>query len=65
MKIWAERIGTFQPAIVIGPTSEKAAKSQGFTIVHSPKEGSKGIEAWANTVRWYIENQFQERKTIN
>lgn len=50
IKIWAERVGTHIPAVTIGPTSEKAAITAGFKYVFSPKEGSQGLEAWANAV---------------
>lgn len=51
IKVWAERVGTYQAAVVIGPTSEKAAKTAGFNKIYAPSEGSKGIEPWAQLVR--------------
>lgn len=50
IKIWASRVGTRATAVVIGPTSEKAATKAGFTDVRAPV-GSKGIEAWADLVK--------------
>ena len=50
IKIWANRVGTRATAVVIGPTSEKAALKAGFTDVRAPV-GSKGIEAWADLVK--------------
>lgn len=47
VRTWAERVGTGTVAVVIGPTSQKAAASAGFTRIHSPEEGSKGLEPWA------------------
>lgn len=50
VKIWSEKVGTNYIAVVIGPSSAKAATSLGFTRIVSP-EGSKGIQAWADTVK--------------
>lgn len=49
-KTWAERVGTDFIAVVIGPTSARAAEKLGFKQVLCP-EGSKGIEAWADLVK--------------
>jgi len=51
VKIWAEQVGNNQVAVTIGPTSEKAARSAGFSKVFSPPEGSKGIETWAKLIK--------------
>ena len=50
VKIWADKVGTDFTAVVIGPTSAKAATSVGFKKVFAP-EGSKGVEAWADLVK--------------
>jgi hypothetical protein len=49
VRVWAERVGTSQQAVVIGPTSAKACRSAGWEedCIACP-EGSKGIEAWAS-----------------
>jgi uroporphyrinogen-III synthase len=49
VRVWAERVGTTQQAVVIGPTSAKACRSAGWEedCIACP-EGSKGIEAWAS-----------------
>lgn len=49
VKIWAEKIGTNFIAVVIGPSSAKAAISQNFRLTVFP-EGSKGIGAWADQI---------------
>lgn len=49
VKTWAERVGTDFVAVVIGPTSARAAEKAGFRRVLCP-EGSKGVEAWAALV---------------
>lgn len=51
IRTWAERVGTEQVAVTIGPTSEKVALKVGFPKVYSPEEGSKGIEPWADLIR--------------
>ena len=48
--MWADRVGTDGVAVVIGPTSAKAAKSSGFEKIRAP-QGSKGLEAWAELVK--------------
>jgi len=50
VKTWAAKVGTEFTAVVIGPTSAKAATTAGYTRVIAPEGGSKGIEAWADTV---------------
>jgi uroporphyrinogen-III synthase len=50
-RIWAEKMGTDFVAVTIGPTSHKAAEGLGYKIVRSPAVGSKGVEAWADTVK--------------
>jgi uroporphyrinogen-III synthase len=52
VRVWAERVGTEQQAVVIGPTSAKACRSAGWEEekIKCP-EGSKGLEEWANLVR--------------
>lgn len=50
VKTWASTIGTSAIAVVIGPTSRKAAETVGFMNIVCP-EGSKGIEAWALLIR--------------
>ena len=49
VRIWAEKVGTDFIAVVIGPSSAKAAISQNFKLILSP-EGSKGIRAWAEKI---------------
>jgi len=52
VRVWAERVGTVQQAVVIGPTSAKACRSAGWPEERiSCPEGSKGIEAWAELVK--------------
>lgn len=46
VRVWAQRAGTTAKAVVIGPSSARAAEAAGFTDIISP-EGSKGLEAWA------------------
>ena len=50
VKIWKEKVGIKAKAVVIGPTSEKAAYNAGFEQVYSPKEGSKGLDPWAKLI---------------
>ena len=50
VKIWSEKVGTAFTAVVIGPSSAKAANSAGFERVVSP-EGSKGLGAWAEAIK--------------
>lgn len=50
VRTWAERIGTSAAAVVIGPTSAKAAEEAGFQRVYVPSEGSKGLEPWAKLI---------------
>lgn len=51
VKTWAEKAGTDYTAVVIGPTSAKAATTAGFKRVVAPGGGSKGLEAWADTIK--------------
>jgi len=46
VRIWKERVGTSATAVVIGPTSARAAEKAGFEKVVCP-DGSKGLEIWA------------------
>jgi uroporphyrinogen-III synthase len=50
VRVWAERVGAEAAAVVIGPTSAKAARDAGFKRVFSPLAGSKGVEPWAELV---------------
>ena len=50
IKVWAERVGTDKVAVVIGPTSAKAAEKAGFSDVRAPV-GSKGLAAWADLIK--------------
>lgn len=50
VKIWSEKVGTKFTAVVIGPSSAKAANTCGYQRVVSP-EGSKGLGAWADTIK--------------
>ena len=50
VKIWSEKVGNQFTAVVIGPSSAKAATTCGFQKVISP-EGSKGIGAWAESIK--------------
>jgi uroporphyrinogen-III synthase len=50
IRIWTERCGSDQIAVVIGPTSLEAAKKCGFSKVYAP-QGSKGLQAWADKIR--------------
>ena len=52
VKVWAERVGTAQKAVVIGPTSAQACKKAGWKDddVFCP-EGSRGMDAWAELVK--------------
>ncbi len=47
VKNWAAHVGTLAVAVAIGPTTADAARKAGFTEVHSPKEGSRGLGTWA------------------
>lgn len=58
IKTWAQRCGSEITAVVIGPSSLAAAKKNGFMKVFSP-EGSKGIEAWAATIREVAQSMKQ------
>ena len=49
VKIWADKVGTDFIAVVIGPSSAKAAINLDFRKTVSP-EGSKGIGAWADVI---------------
>eukprot|EP01033_Poteriospumella_lacustris_P010882 gene10884-7741_t len=54
--VWTARVAadsrSRQVAVAIGPTSQQAAKKLGgFAAVHMPREGSRGLRAWAETVR--------------
>lgn len=51
IRTWVERVGCDQCVVAIGPTSKKLALKLGFKNVHSPEEGSKGIEPWAHLIR--------------
>jgi uroporphyrinogen-III synthase len=51
VKTWAEKAGTKYTAVVIGPTSAKAATTQGYQRIVAPEGGSKGLEAWADTIK--------------
>eukprot|EP01041_Mallomonas_annulata_P009038 gene9038-18719_t len=59
VRVWSERVGTEATAVVIGPTSARAAEKAGFTKIISP-EGSKGLDAWAmliaDTARTLVKN---------
>ena len=50
VKVWSERVGVDCIAVVIGPTSARAAEKAGFKSVVAPV-GSKGVEAWDTLVR--------------
>jgi len=50
IKVWADRVGTDTTAVVIGPTSAKAAEKAGFTDIRAP-QGSKGLDAWADLIK--------------
>jgi len=50
VRSWAKAVGTSAVAVVIGPTSRKAAEAVGFDKIVCP-EGSKGLEAWAALIR--------------
>ena len=50
VKIWSGKVGNQFTAVVIGPSSAKAATTCGFQKVISP-EGSKGLGAWAETIK--------------
>lgn len=58
VRTWAERVGTNTVAVVIGPTSQKAAASAGFTRIYSPDEGSKGLEPWAALIEKVANEQI-------
>jgi len=50
VRTWAERVGTDFAAVVIGPSSAKAAEELYFKQVISPRD-SKGLHAWADLIR--------------
>lgn len=47
---WVKYFGSSSIAVVIGRTSEDAAHEHGFRRVFCPKEGSSGIESWAQLI---------------
>ena len=49
-KTWTQKVGNDFTAVVIGPTSYKVCEKLGYTRIHAPDGGSKGIEAWANCI---------------
>ena len=51
MKVWRERVGCDHPAVVIGRTTEEAAKKLGFKEVYCPAGDSKGLIPWAQLIR--------------
>ena len=51
VKNWAANVGTEAAAVTIGPTTAQAARSEGFKLVYSPPQGSKGVEIWAVLIR--------------
>lgn len=60
VRIWKERVGTMQSALVIGPTSEKAAKEAGFKSVFSSPEGSHGLDLFATLIQSVAEKMLTE-----
>lgn len=56
-KIWSEAAGTNYTAVVIGPTSRKAAQKAGYKEVICPEGGSQGIEAWAKLIIQTVEQK--------
>lgn len=51
VRTWCEKVGNFNAvAVVIGPTSARAAEQAGYTKVFSPSAGSKGVEPWAKLI---------------
>lgn len=50
------------PAVVIGPSSQKAAIAAGFQHVVSPVEGSKGLESWARSVLDVAQQLREQRR---
>lgn len=62
VRTWAERVGTNTVAVAIGPTSEKVATGLGFTQVHSPEEGSKGLEPWAKLISEVVDNTLKNQQ---
>ena len=61
VRSWAERVGTDFMAVVIGPTSAKAAKELSFKEVISP-QNSKGLQAWANLIRTTVESMGRDTR---
>lgn len=60
VKTWSERAGTSSVAVVIGPTSQRAAEKAGFTKIFVPSGGSKGLEPWAQLIRDVANNLKRE-----
>jgi uroporphyrinogen-III synthase len=48
---WAQHVGNDAIAVVIGPTSEQAARAAGFKRVYAPSVGSNGLAPWADLIR--------------
>jgi len=57
VKVWAQRVGTKQPAVCIGKTSADAAKEVGFSEVYAPSD--PGLEAWVDT----LVRVFEQKRT--
>jgi len=66
VRTWVERVGTntVQEVVVIGPTSEKAAAGLGFSRIHSPEEGSKGLEPWAELISKVADQALLRQKSL-
>jgi uroporphyrinogen-III synthase len=47
-RIWNDRVGHDQVAVVIGPTTESAAQKLGFSTIHTPKV--VGLDEWAKLI---------------
>ncbi len=51
VEVWNRRIGNNKVAVVIGPTTEKAAVECGFANVFTPSDGSHSIFSWAGKIK--------------
>lgn len=52
IRMWKDKVGSDYTAVVIGPTSCRAAETSSFTRVVAPEDGSsKGLEAWAELIK--------------
>ncbi len=61
---WVAKVGNSATAVVIGPTTEQAALSEGFTRVLVPPDGSKGLKPFAELIRETALSTANDRSLI-